>query len=217
MTARRRRSRHPSRGRASDRFVVLMTPSKETRRAGKGPARKELARGGAGPDTEPDHPATQSRSSERGGPLGRPDTVHRFAAPRRRRGARTNVPASEAAGKRGSRWDHGRGIRTESGSQSPEPLRACSHRALPAAAGSARLHSEIRWRTATARGADLGGQDRPGRGGRDAERHLRSRLPRIFLRLPAGAKPAPGSLVATHGDHESACELGARCRYPQLL
>src|ERR1700740_3618532 len=90
----------------------------ETRR-GKGPARKDLARGGAGPDTEPEHPATQSRSGERGGPLGRPDTVHRVAAPPRRRGARTGVPASEAAGKRGSRWDHGRGIREESGNKSP--------------------------------------------------------------------------------------------------
>ena len=80
----------------------------ETRR-GKGPARKEPSARGTGPDTEPGRPAAQSRAGERGGPFGRPDPVHRPAASRRRRGARTSVPASEAAGKRGSRRDHGGG------------------------------------------------------------------------------------------------------------
>jgi retron-type reverse transcriptase len=35
-----------------------------------------------------------------------------------------------------------------------------------------------------------------------------------FLRLSAGTEPAPGSGIAAHGDHESARELGARCRHP---
>ena len=45
-------------------------------RRGKGSARKEPARGWAGPDTEPDHPASQSRTGERDGPFGRPNSVH---------------------------------------------------------------------------------------------------------------------------------------------
>ncbi len=32
-----------------------------------------------------------------------------------------------------------------------------------------------------------------------------------------GPQPAPGSVVAAHGDHEPARELGARRRHPQLL
>ena len=171
-----------------------MTPSKETRRAeGRGQPEGNPREGGQGPDTEPGRPAFQPRAGERGGPRGRPDPVHRPAASRRRRGARTSVPASEAAGKRGSRWDHGGGLRAEPGGQPPGPLRTGPHRTLPAATGSACLHPESRWRAASARRADPGGQDRPGRGGRDAERHLRSRLPRVLLRLPAGAEPAPGS------------------------
>ena len=76
-------------------------------RRGKGPAREDPSRGGGGPDAEPGRLATQSRASERGGPQGRPDPVHRPAASRRHRGARTSVSAAEAAGKRGGRWDHG--------------------------------------------------------------------------------------------------------------
>ena len=93
-----------------------MTPSKETRRAeGRGQPGEEPARGGQGPDTEPGRLAAQPRAGERGGPAGRPDPVHRPAASCRRRGARTSVPASEAAGQRGSRRDDGGGVRAGPG------------------------------------------------------------------------------------------------------
>ena len=186
-------------------------------RRGKGPARKEPTRGWQGPDTEPGSFAIKPRTGERGGPRGRPDPVHGPAAPHRRRGARTGVPAPEAAGQCGRRWDHGGGLRAEPGGEPPGPLRTGPHRTLPAAAGTACLHPESRWRAATARRADPGGQDRPGRGGRDAQRHLRSRLPWVLLRLSAGAEPAPGSVIAAYGDHEPTRELGARCRHPQLF
>ena len=56
MSARRRRSRHPSRGRASDWFIVLMTPSKETRRAeGRDQPGRNLR--------EPERGRTQSRTT----------------------------------------------------------------------------------------------------------------------------------------------------------
>src|SRR5260370_3839770 len=68
-------------------------------RRGKGPARKEPKREGAGPDTEPGCPAIQSRTGERGGPLRRPDPVHGFSSPRSRRRALTIGSATEPAGK----------------------------------------------------------------------------------------------------------------------
>ncbi|CDX38082.1 hypothetical protein MPLDJ20_220044 [Mesorhizobium plurifarium] len=59
--------------------------------------------------------------------------------------------------------------------------------------------------------------NRPRRGGRGAECCLRGRVPGVFLRLPAGAEPPHGAGCPAYGDHEPACELGARCRHSQLL
>ena len=157
----------------------------ETRR-GKEPARGDPLRGRPCPDTEPGRTAFSPCTGEHGGPRGCPDPLHRPAASRRCRGTRESVPASEAAGKRGSRWDHGGRLRAEPGGQPSGPLCTGPHRALPATTGPARLYPESRWRTASARRPDPGRQDRPGRGRRDAERHLRSRLPRVLLPAPAG-------------------------------
>jgi len=152
----------------------------ETRR-GKGPARGELAPGGQGPDTEPASLAAQPGAGERGGPAGRPNPVHRPAASYRHRGARTGVPATEAAGECGGRWDDGGGVRAGPGDQPPGSLYARPHAPLPATAGPACLHPESRWRAAPARRADSGGQDRPGCRRRTSQRRLRGRFPRLLL------------------------------------
>ena len=154
----------------------------ETRR-GKGPARKDPGRARGRPDTEPGHPPIRSRTGERDGLRGRPDSVHRPAASCRRRSARTGVPASEAAGECGSRRDHGGRLRARPGEQSPGPLREGPYRALPTLSGSARLHPEVRRGAQASRHTVPGGQDRPGRGRRGAERRLRGRLPRFRQRM----------------------------------
>ena len=74
------------------------------------------------------------------------------------------------------------------GGQPPGPTRAHPHRALPTTTGAPRLYPESRWRTATTRRAGFGGQDRPECGRRIPEHHLRGRLPRVLLRLPAEAE-----------------------------
>src|SRR5438270_9162859 len=188
----------------------------ETRR-GKGPAWGDLARGGQGPDTEPGSLAAQPRAGERGGPTGRPDPVHWLAASCRHHGARTGVPATEAAGKCGGRWDDGGGVRAGPGGQPPGSLHPRPHAPLPATAGSACLHPESRWRAAPARRADSGGQDRSGCSRRASQRRLRVRFPRLLLRLPAKTEPAYGSFGAAYGADEPARELGARCRPSQLF
>src|ERR1700674_5629902 len=91
---------------------------------GKGPAREEPKREERGPDAEPGCLTAPPCTVERSGSQGRPYPIHRPAAPCRYRSARTRVPTAEAAGKRRSRWDHGGGLPTEPGEQSPGPLRA---------------------------------------------------------------------------------------------
>ena len=90
----------------------------ETRR-GKGPARGELAQGGWGPDAEPGRLSAGPGASERGGRQSRPGAVHRPAPPCRYRDARTSVPATEAAGKRGNRRDNGGDVSRNRNKSSP--------------------------------------------------------------------------------------------------
>src|SRR5216684_2612367 len=67
-----------------------------------------------------------------------------------------------------------------------------SYRALPPCLRRGRLaaavHSETGWTAAAAGHRGAGGQDRPASGGRGAERDLRGRLPRVLVRVPAGAQ-----------------------------
>src|SRR5262249_39927856 len=91
-------------------------------RWGDGPGWGECGRRGQGPDAEPGRLAAQPRAGERGGPTGRPDPVHCLAASCRHRGARTGVPATEAAGKCGGRWDDGGGVRARSGGKPERSL-----------------------------------------------------------------------------------------------
>ena len=110
------RSRHPSWDRESDWLIVLMTPPKETRRAeGRGQPGRSPREGGVvrtqSRVTMPSNLARVNAAARRG----RPDPLHGPAASCQRRGARTSVPAPEAAGKRGRRRDHGGGLRTETG------------------------------------------------------------------------------------------------------
>src|SRR5216684_312232 len=63
----------------------------------------------------------------------------------------------------------------------------------------------------------LGGQDRPAGGGRGAERHLRGGLPRLLLRVPAGAQAPRRARCAGGRDREEECELDTRRGHPWLL
>ena len=104
MRARHRRSSHSSRGRESDRFIVPMKPSKETRRAeGRGrpegnPRERARARTqrpgvGAGPPCRLTSLA-RSLAGERGGSTSRPYPIHRPASSRRPSFIRSSGPRS---------------------------------------------------------------------------------------------------------------------------
>jgi hypothetical protein len=56
-------------------------------------------------------------------------------------------------------------------------------------------------------GTNPGRQDCPGCRREGIERHLRGRLPWVFLRLPAGTEPAHGAGCPAYGDHEPARDL----------
>lgn len=64
----------------------------------------------------------------------------------------------------------------------------------------------------TARRSGLGRQDRATQRRRGTERDLRSGLPGFFLRIPAGAEPAPCAGRAGTRNLEETCELDSRCR-----
>ena len=54
-----------------------------------------------------------------------------------------------------------------------------------------------------------GRQNRPARGGRGVERHLRNGLSRFFVRVPTRAQPASSAGCAVHGTADEKSELGA--------
>jgi hypothetical protein len=113
MRARHCRRSHPCRGRESDRFIVPMKPSKETRRAaGRGRPEgspREGARArtpgpgrGAGPPCRLTSVAT-SLAGERGGSTSRPYPVQRPASSRRPSFITPTGPRSNARSSR-ARW-----------------------------------------------------------------------------------------------------------------
>ena len=112
--------------------------------------------------------------------------------------------AAYLALKKRSRAGRGRrdvaALRRGAGGQPPGPVRTAETRGVPSEAGSSGVHPEGRRAAATARRARAGGQDRPARHGRGAERHLRDGLPRLLVRVPAGAQPASRAGCALRRD-----------------
>ena len=116
-----------------------------------------------------------------------------------------------APGIDGETWQH---YERDPGDEPPGPLGAAEARGVPSEAGSAGVHPEGRRAAAAARRARAGRQDRPAGHGRGAERHLRNRLPRVLLRIPAGAQPASRAGRALRRTPDEEGELGARCGHP---
>ena len=168
---------------------------------GKAPSAGDPGRGGAGPDTEPDHPDGWPLAGEGGGREVAPDPVHGVASPCRRGGAEAFVSAAAADSGAGSGRGDGGQLRAGSGGEPPEAVQAHPHRQLPD------VHPEGRWREAAPWPADARGQDRPGRGGRGAERRLRGRLPRHLLWLPARTQLPSGPAPGPRCHHGGASEL----------
>ena len=79
------------------------------------------------------------------------------------------------------------------------------------------LHPESRRAAAAARRRGAGRQDRPARRRRGAERDLRRGLPRLLVRVPAGAQPASMRWTRSGRAHAEEGELGARRGHPWVL
>src|SRR6059036_1814655 len=108
-------------------------------------------------------------------------------------------------------------LRQEPGSESPGSRGTAPARGVPGEAGPESIHPEGRRAAAAARRSRAGRQTRPARGRRGPECDLRGRLPRVLVRVPAGAQSAPGVGCADGRDHDEEGELGARRRYPWVL
>ena len=85
--------------------------------------------------------------------------------------------AQARCGRRGGRPDLAV-VRAGPGEQPAGPVRPAGPRGLPAPACEAGVHRQGRRQQAPAGRARAGGQDRPARHGRSAQRHLRAGLPR---------------------------------------
>jgi hypothetical protein len=120
-----------------------------------------------------------------------------------------------AAGIDGETWEH-YGESLEAHLQDlAGRLKRGAYRAKPV--GPEGVHPEGRRAASAARRSRAGGQAGPARGRRGPERDLRGRLPRVLVRIPAGAQSAPGPGCADGRDHDEEGELGARCRHPWVL
>ena len=112
-----------------------------------------------------------------------------------------------APGVDGETWRH---YGEATGRESPGPLRKAEARSVPGEAGAEGVHPQGRRAAEAARSDGAGRQDRPARGGRGVERHLRNGLSRFLVRVPARAQPASRAGCALHGIADEKGELGAR-------
>ena len=183
----------------SDRPVVPAKPPNNAgaNRRAEGVEGRGLAKGNP---PEQNTLRTQSRdgvhqcagAGTSGSKKGQEAAVHRAPAPRLQpRHAAGGVLRPQA----GRRTGRGRARR---GSTTGEDLEAnlqdlsgtAEARSVPGQAGSQGVHPQGRRAAAAARRDRAGRQDRPAGHGRGAERHLRDGLPRLLVRVPAGAQPA---------------------------
>jgi hypothetical protein len=150
------------------------------------------------------------------GAVGQGGTVHRAAAPRRRRPARCRLSGVEPAGGHGGGRGDVADLRAGPRSEPSRPARAGPARQLPGEADAEGIHPQAGWAAVPVGGRRAGGQDPAARRRRGAERHLRGGLHRLLLRIPARARPARCAGRAGGRDLPEG-ELGARRGCPRLL
>ena len=206
----------------SDSLIVLTSPpNKATQVAAEAGEGRGLAKGNTDSTTRPGHSAGEGVSSglDRVREVARRDKDVRFTALlhhvdlSRLWPAYTAINPKAAPGVDKVTWeDYGQDLRATS-----KPARTGPQRRIPGETDSQGVHTETRRAAETARHRRLGGQDPPAGGGRGVERHVRGRLPRVLLRVPARAQPA--SCARCAGDRHPAeeGELGARRRHQRLL
>ncbi len=103
-------------------------------------------------------------------------------------------------------------------SEPPGPARTGPSRHVSGAARAATVHTEAGRRQAAPAGYRRAGrQDRPACGGRGAQCHLRGRLPRVLVRVPARTQPARCAGCTVGGDLRHPGELDSRRRHSELL
>ena len=207
------------RGKSDGPVVPAKPPNKAGRPAAEVVEGRGLAKGNTASKTRPGHRAGTARqvrwsvyvkqhegTRKRGSPRScTTSTVERLRAaylalkPEGRAGSRRRDVASTT----------GRTWRTTSRICTP-----AASRSVPSEAVSEGVHPEGGRAATAARHRRAGGQDRPARRGRGAQRDLRGGLPRLLLRVPAGAQPARRAGCARGRDHAEEGELGARRRHP---
>src|SRR4029077_1355614 len=90
-------------------------------------------------------------------------------------------------------------------------------RSVPSETGAEGVYPQGRRAAETARSNGAGRQNRPARGGRGVERHLRNGFSRILVWVSARAKPASSAGCALHRIADEKSELGARCCHTRLF
>jgi hypothetical protein len=121
---------------------------------------------------------------------GRGCAVHGASAPRRRRSFARGLPGVEPEGGGGRGRGGVAGLRARSRSEPSRSACPCPQGQLPGEAVAAGVDREGGRAAAAARGCRVGGQDRPARRRRGAERRLRGGLPRLLVRIPPRARAA---------------------------
>src|SRR5438552_18952535 len=158
---------------------------------GKWPSRREPATAKRAPDTEPGRRAQCAGEGTTSSKKGQEGAVYRAPAPRlQRRNASGGLLQSQEGSRAGRGWRDVAALRGGAGREPPGPFRKAETRSIPGKASPQGVHPEGRRAAEAARCDRAGGQARPARDGRGAERHLRDGLSRLLVRVPAGAEPA---------------------------
>ena len=156
----------------------------------KGGDRGKRGTGRHAPGAEPRKRVTRPGPRTESGKGEQEGEVHRAPAPHHSRIARRGVPrTAEGRSGRRRRSDVG-GLRIGPRAQTRGPAFARSPGSVSGAAEPAGLYTQAGWTAAAAGGRRAGRQDCPESDGDGAERHLRGKLPRLQLRVPAWTRPA---------------------------
>jgi hypothetical protein len=128
------------------------------------------------------------------------------------RAAFFTLKRNAAAGVDEVTWECARGRRSARRSS-----RARASRSVSGAAVTAEVHSEAGRQTTTARHRGSGGQDRPGRLGRDPDAGLRGGVSGLQLWLPSRAQPAQRAGCARVWNRKTEGAMDTRRRHPVVL